>query len=108
MHFTTGHETSLNELAVEIINLFQSQSRIVSKTPRDFDVSKFSGDASLAFEQLGWRHETQPLAHFLRKYAERLGLLTNKSQSARMINLSKPSREVFINTPADYKFRAVN
>jgi nucleoside-diphosphate-sugar epimerase len=93
MHFTTGHETSLNELAAEVINLFQSQSRIVSKAPRDFDVSKFSGDASLAFKQLGWRHKAKPLAYFLRKYAERLGYLATENTTNNVIKLPRQDRE---------------
>jgi nucleoside-diphosphate-sugar epimerase len=93
MHFTTGHETSLNELAAAVISLFQSQSCIVPKTPRDFDVSKFSGDASLAFKQLGWRHEAQPLAYFLRKYAERLGYLSTEKTMDNVIQLPRQDRE---------------
>ncbi|MGB1310652.1 MAG: NAD-dependent epimerase/dehydratase family protein, partial [Leucothrix sp.] len=78
MHFTTGKETSLSALANEAIELFNSQSRLVDKTPRDFDVSRFSGDATLAEQQLGWRHNDKSLGYFLQQYAMRLGMLENK------------------------------
>ena len=106
MHFTSGQETSLNELASEIITLFQSDSRIVYKAPRDFDVSRFSGDSSLAFKQLGWRHAAQPLRYFLRKYAERLGFLTVEHISKNVINLNRQGDEILRDTVADYKLKA--
>ncbi len=96
MHFTTGRETSLNELAAEAIQLFQSQSQIVHKTPRDFDVSMFSGNPSLALQQLGWQHEAQPLSYFFKKYASRLGMLENKQRLGRVIYSSNRDNESFL------------
>ena len=88
MHFTTGYETSLNTPASTVIELFQSQSRMIHHTPRDFDVSRFSESTDLAFQQLGWRHEEQSLTYFLRQYAERLGMLNVKSQTESIVCLS--------------------
>ena len=67
---------------------------------------RFSGDASLAFKQLGWRHEAQPLTYFLRKYAERLGFLTVEHISKNVINLNRQGDEILRDTVADYKLKA--
>lgn len=108
MHFTTGHETSLNTLSSEIIDLLQSKSRVVHKTPRDFDVSMFSGDSSLAFRQLGWRHEDQPLAYFLRKYAERLGLLKTANSPEFVPTASYRSQPSYFDLPQVEQAAPVN
>ena len=76
MHFTSGREISLKVLADDVIDLFQSRSSLIHKTPRDFDVSRFSGNPQFAEEQLGWRHDPAPLKFFLGKYAKRLGYST--------------------------------
>jgi len=96
MHFTTGHETSLITLASDIINLFQSQSRVMHKSPRDFDVSRFSGDARLAYTQIGWRHEEQPLRYFLKKYAQRLKLLKADSSPRVLARVRSQSRPGYL------------
>lgn len=95
MHFTTGQETSLNTLASEAIGLFDSQSRLVHNTPRDFDVSTFSGDSTLAFKQLGWKHESKPLSYFLRKYAQRLNLLSVEHAQEKPMNINKKQTESY-------------
>ena len=96
MHFATGQETSLNQLALQAIELFQSPSLLVSRTPRDFDVSKFSGDTRLAVKQLGWQHEQQPLNHFLRKYAQRLSMLPLKRLTPEGIHLERIESKAII------------
>lgn len=92
MHFTTGRETSLNELANEIIALFQSRSRLVPQTPRDFDVSRFSGNTAIADAQLGWRHDPASLRYFLGQYADRLGYNRHPTIENTLLCLSKPSK----------------
>ena len=105
MHFTTGHETSLNELASAAIELFQSKSKMIRGTPRDFDVSKFSGNPALAHEQLSWMHEDQPLVYFLRLYAERLGMLEKKSQTESVFCLSDRENVKVEDVPESYKLK---
>lgn len=98
MHFTTGQETTLNTLAAECISLFQSHSRVVHKTPRDFDVSRFAGNSRLAFRQLGWRHEAQPLRYFLRKYAQRLELLKSDSSPGFLATANSRSQPKYFHS----------
>ena len=90
MHFTTGRETSLNQLANEVIELFQSPSRIVHQTPRDFDVSRFSGNPVLAEAQLGWRHDLASMRYFLGQYVDRLGYDRHPTIENTMLCLNKP------------------
>lgn len=73
MHITTGQATSLNELARLALTIFNSESRLLKKSPRDFDVSSFSGDPGKAFEQLAWRHRSDSMQSMLRLYATRCG-----------------------------------
>lgn len=71
MHITTGKSTSLHDLALLALEIFGSTSGVIEKTARDFDVSSFSGNPQLAFEQLGWKHEVGNLKLFLQRYAKR-------------------------------------
>ena len=58
MHLTTGHGTSLAELAQAVKYLADSGSEIRPVPPRDFDVSRFVGDPDLAQRQIGWQPKT--------------------------------------------------
>ena len=89
MHFTTGVGTSLSALADEILTLLDSNSQMLHSTPRDFDVSTFSGNPDKAFQQLGWVHDARPLRYFLKQYAVRLNMLGNQVPHLRAnINLA--------------------
>ena len=92
MYFTTGRETSLNQLANDIIELFQSRSRLVHQTPRDFDVSRFSGNPALAEAQLGWRHDPASLQYFLSQYVDRLGYNRHPIIENTLLCSNKPSK----------------
>ncbi len=54
IHFTTGKQTSLRQLAQMAVELANSSSPLIDSTPRSFDVSRFAGDPSRARELLGW------------------------------------------------------
>jgi len=54
MHLTTGHGTTLSELAQTVVRLARSDSEILTTAPRDFDVTTFIGDPGLAEVQIGW------------------------------------------------------
>lgn len=58
MHLTTGHATSLQSLAQTVVRLAQSNSEIVVKEPRNFDVENFVGHPRLAKTQIGWQPKT--------------------------------------------------
>lgn len=73
MHITTGKATSLKELADLATKTFSSESPLIERPARDFDVSSFSGNPQLAYEQLGWTHGTKSLEDYLKLYAQRCG-----------------------------------
>lgn len=54
MHLTTGQPTTLEELAQLACKASEKQSSFIAAPSRNFDVSTFYGDPSLAHEQLGW------------------------------------------------------
>lgn len=54
IHLTTGQPTTLEELAQLACKASQKQAPFIAAPPRNFDVSKFYGDPSLARAQLGW------------------------------------------------------
>jgi len=60
MHLTSGHGTSLSDLAKAVVQLAGSKSEIITSAPRDFDVINFIGDSKLAETQIGW-HPKIPL-----------------------------------------------
>lgn len=56
-HVASGRPTTLGQLAVMASAAGGWRSEIVEAPSRDFDVSRFCGDPSRAFEVLGWRSE---------------------------------------------------
>lgn len=60
MHLTTGAGTTLPDLARMAVELADSDSEIITLSPRDFDVARFAGDPARAMAQAGWR-PTVPL-----------------------------------------------
>jgi len=72
IHFTTGRGLTLHEAARIIINLANSTSNIIEKTPRAFDVSYFYGDFSRAKSLLNW----SPQIAFEEAIKKYLALLT--------------------------------
>lgn len=57
IHVASGRPTTLGQLAVMASAAGGWRSEIVEAPSRDFDVSRFCGDPSRAFEVLGWRSE---------------------------------------------------
>jgi len=58
MHLTTGHATSLTDLARTVVRLTRSNSEIITNEPRSFDVTCFAGDTQHATAQIKWRPKT--------------------------------------------------
>lgn len=58
IHFVSGHQTSLGQLALLASATGGPSLRIVDAPPRDFDVHRFAGDPSRAERLLGWRAAT--------------------------------------------------
>lgn len=58
IHFVTGRQTTLGELANLAVRLGHSSSTIRASAPRDFDVARFVGDPSRARAVLGWEPTT--------------------------------------------------
>ncbi len=58
MHLTSGHRTSLLELAGMITSLSNSKSKVTLRPSRAFDVTSFVGDPALAREQVNWNDGT--------------------------------------------------
>ena len=83
MHITTGKATSLKELALLSSNIFSSESPLIERPARNFDVASFSGNPQRAFEQLGWKHGNKSLETYLKLYAQRCGykLEVNQAES---------------------------
>lgn len=59
IHFVSGHQTSLGQLALLARAAGGPSLRIVEAAPRNFDVHRFAGDPSRAEHLLGWRATTQ-------------------------------------------------
>ena len=55
IHFVSGQETNLVELAEMIIERALSKSQIEITQPRGCDVMQFVGDPARAYDLLGWR-----------------------------------------------------
>lgn len=55
LHLTTGRPTTLRELAAMANAAGGDRSELIESAHRDFDVSRFVGDPSLAARCLGWR-----------------------------------------------------
>lgn len=66
LHFVSGRETSLLELARIVIRLTHSKSAIELTTRRNYDVRQFVGNAAKARSVLGWSTVT-PLETGLKK-----------------------------------------
>lgn len=54
IHFVSGIETTLGELASRVVTHAGSPSTVTIAPPRNFDVSRFVGDPARARELLGW------------------------------------------------------
>ncbi len=54
VHLLTGIPTTLRELAALAMALAGARTMVVEAPPRSFDVARFHGDASRAWELLGW------------------------------------------------------
>lgn len=55
MHFTTGQPTTLRQLAELACSVSKKRLSILEVPSRNFDVSKFYGDPTLAYQTLGWQ-----------------------------------------------------
>ena len=55
IHFVSGQQTNLVELAEMIIELAFSKSQIKITQPRGYDVMQFVGDPARAYDLLGWK-----------------------------------------------------
>jgi nucleoside-diphosphate-sugar epimerase len=64
IHFVTGTQTSLGQLALLARSVGGPSLGIVDAPPRTFDVHRFAGDPTLAERLLGWRATTQLAAGF--------------------------------------------
>jgi nucleoside-diphosphate-sugar epimerase len=62
IHFVSGDQTSLGELAALARTVGGPSLRILEAPPRNFDVHRFAGDPARAERLLGWR-ATTPLEH---------------------------------------------
>jgi UDP-glucose 4-epimerase len=71
LHLVSGIPTTLKELAQMVIKITKSNSPLMLSRSREYDVSRFFGDPSLAEDILGWRHET-PLTDALCQYLLRI------------------------------------
>lgn len=69
IHFVTGIQTSLGQLALLARSVGGPSLRIVDAPPRNFDVHRFAGDPEQAERLLGWRATTK-LATGFEKLAE--------------------------------------
>jgi nucleoside-diphosphate-sugar epimerase len=58
IHFVSGRQTSLGNLAALAREIGEPGLRIVERPPRSFDVHNFQGDPSRAKALLGWQAET--------------------------------------------------
>lgn len=58
LHLTSGIPTTLFQAATLIKQLADSTSTFQDAPPRQYDVSRFCGDPSLAQETLNWTHKT--------------------------------------------------
>jgi nucleoside-diphosphate-sugar epimerase len=67
IHLTTGRPTSLLEAAEIALGMGEPGTRIIETAPRNFDVSTFYGDTTLAKTVLGWESQI-----FLKQGMERL------------------------------------
>jgi UDP-glucose 4-epimerase len=73
IHFATGCPTTLGELAVLANALGGGRSELVDGPEREYDVDRFVGDPSRAFELLRWRPEvdlSDGLRRLIRDFAE--------------------------------------
>lgn len=57
-HFVSGKGTSVGELAEKIVRFSKSDSKIIKKGGKNFDVRRFVGDFSKAKKVLGWAPKT--------------------------------------------------
>jgi nucleoside-diphosphate-sugar epimerase len=64
IHFVTGIQTSLGQLASLARSVGGPSLRIVDAPPRNFDVHRFAGDPAQAERLLGWRATTELAAGF--------------------------------------------
>ncbi len=55
IHLVTGRETTLGELAELATRLGHSNSQIIERPERKYDVSRFVGDPGQALSRLGWK-----------------------------------------------------
>jgi dTDP-glucose 4,6-dehydratase/UDP-glucose 4-epimerase len=80
IHFVSGIQTSLGELAELAISLGGGKVAAVETPARRFDVHRFQGDPSNAAALLGWRAETPLADGFARLVAayRQLGVATEK------------------------------
>lgn len=74
--FVTGKGTSILNLAKLIIRITNSNSKIVKRKPRNYDVNYFVGDPSTTKKNLGWEAKIS-LEDGLRKYWNDFNKSTN-------------------------------
>ena len=55
VHLLTGIPTTLRQLAAMAMTAAETQVPLVEASPRSFDVARFHGDPSRAWELLGWK-----------------------------------------------------
>lgn len=58
IHFVSGRQTSLGDLADMVISITKSTSELIQKPARTFDVVRFCGSPAYAESALGWRAAT--------------------------------------------------
>lgn len=58
IHFVSGRQTSLGDLADLVISITKSASELIQKPARTFDVVRFCGSPAYAERALGWRATT--------------------------------------------------
>ena len=75
IHFVTGRQTSLGELAGLAVANGGPSLRVVEAPARGFDVHRFAGDPARAQALLGWRATTSIEAGFAKLAADFTGLL---------------------------------
>jgi nucleoside-diphosphate-sugar epimerase len=58
LHFVTGRGVSVSQLAHMIVDEVTSSSNIITIAPKRFDVHKFVGDPSKAYQTIGYQPTT--------------------------------------------------
>jgi UDP-glucose 4-epimerase len=82
VHFVSGQGTTLMELATMALKV-SGKGKIEIARPRQYDVSRFFGDPTLAEQLLGWSASTplrQGLGTLIRQFGEQLALIVRGAE----------------------------